>query len=91
MAFKYKAKNGQDFLVPGVGQSVNGILETEIDLSEAPSLELVTDVPSAPVEATAPVAAEGAVLGVAPQATAPQAPITAAPATAADVTTEDKK
>jgi hypothetical protein len=69
---KYKAKNGLDFLVPGVGQSVNGILETDVDLSEAPSLELVTDTPG--VQAETPVAAPGAVIGTAPQATTPSAP-----------------
>jgi hypothetical protein len=66
MSYKYKAKNGQDFFIPGVGQSKDGIIETEETL-ESPALESITD--SQPVEAQQ-VAAQGAVIGVAPQATA---------------------
>lgn len=72
MSYKYKAKNGLDFFVPGVGHSTDGILETDTELNEAPSLELVQD--SQPVQA-AQVAAPNAVIGVAPQATqAPEQP-----------------
>lgn len=71
MSYKYKAKNGLDFIVPGVGQSKDGILETDVDLSEAPALELVSD-QAQPVQAVQ-TAAPNAVIGVAPQATqAPQ-------------------
>ena len=68
--YKYKAKSGMDFIVPGIGASVDGILEVDYEI-EAPSLELVdqvTPLVATPIEA-AQIAAPGAVLGVAPQAT----------------------
>jgi hypothetical protein len=70
MPYKYKMKNGLDFTVAGVGRSVNGVLETDRDLSEAPALELITEAQTQPVQ-SAQTAQAGAVIGVAPQATVP--------------------
>jgi hypothetical protein len=67
MSYKYKAKNGLDFFVPGVGRSTNGILESAQEIIDCPAIEQVQD-GQAPVEA-AQVAQPGAVIGVAPQAT----------------------
>jgi hypothetical protein len=66
--YKYKAKNGQDFILPGIGASKNGVIEVTRPL-EAPSLELIVE--TEPVEASQ-IAQPGAVIGVAPQATVTQ-------------------
>lgn len=38
--YKYKTKDGSDRVFPGIGQTVNGVIETEYAL-ESPNLELV--------------------------------------------------
>lgn len=65
--YKYKSKDGNDFFIPGVGHSVNGIIESQQKL-EAPSLELVSEpTKEAPVSPVVP-----------PVATAPPVPTPAA-------------
>lgn len=73
MSHKYKSKSGvKDFVVPGVGQAINGILESN-EVLESPALvEVTEEATSFPhTEAATPVAQPGAVIGVAPQATQP--------------------
>lgn len=95
--YKYKTKNGGELVIPGVGHTENGEIVSQRKLFNA-NLEFVGEVnqASAPVQAH-PQAAQGAVIGVAPQATAtaPQPPVapqpTPQPAPAPQPTNEEQK
>lgn len=65
--YKYKTKDGSEVVVPGVGQSTDGVILSEVKL-ENPNLELVTDQdqPVAPAQPVVPVPAAPVVQPVTP-------------------------
>ncbi|MBS4040415.1 MAG: hypothetical protein KGZ81_07430 [Flavobacteriales bacterium] len=73
--YKYKTKNGKELVIPGVGKTVNGEITSSVKLN-SPSLQLIESAQPEPQAqpAPTPVAADGAVIGVAPQATVAAAP-----------------
>lgn len=81
--YKYKTKDGSDRVFIGIGETVNGVIESETAI-ESPNLELVE-------EATTPAAQpQGGVIGVAPSQ--PGAAVTqATPVTPEKPTNEEQK
>lgn len=64
--YKYKTTDGSERVVPGIGQTVNGVIETN-QVIESPIFKLVEDEPKTP---EAPAQPQNGVVGTAPNQSA---------------------